>query len=88
VCMPPPVIQTTLHIRRIVSYLEGWCAKKVSPLVAGRVSSTTGEAAASVGRVHSVGEDRGRFWPRPTQLSLEEGDAVLVHWATPHAAVR
>ena len=29
-----------------------------------------------------------RFWPMPTQLQLDVGDAVLVHWATPHAAVR
>ena len=36
----------------------------------------------------TVGADCGRLWPRPTQLEMAEGDAVLVHWATPHAAVR
>ena len=46
----------------------------------------TGPAAAV--QTSSVGRDVGRLWPRPTQLLLEEGDAVIVHWATPHAAVR
>ncbi len=36
----------------------------------------------------TVGEDCERLWPVPTQLLMAEGDAVLVHWATPHAAVR
>ena len=36
----------------------------------------------------TVGEDTGRLWPVPTQLLMAEGDAVLCHWATPHAAVR
>ena len=44
----------------------------------------TGAGAAAA----RVGADVGRLWPRPTQLLLDEGDAVIVHWATPHAAVR
>eukprot|EP01046_Picozoa_sp_COSAG06_P018699 COSAG06_NODE_1309_length_9914_cov_2.941722_9_plen_340_part_00 len=43
---------------------------------------------AERGTVATVGGDVGRRWPEPTQLLMAAGDAVLVHWATLHAAVR
>ena len=49
------------------------------------------EAAAEVGdgaETAAVGQDLGRLWPVPQQMLMDEGDAVIVHWATPHAAVR
>jgi ectoine hydroxylase-related dioxygenase (phytanoyl-CoA dioxygenase family) len=54
-------------------------------LAAGTAAAS--DVASTVPRL-SVGQDFGRRWPVPTQLQLDEGDAVLVHWATPHAAVR
>ncbi len=30
----------------------------------------------------------GHSWPRPTFVRLRPGDAVIVHWATPHSASR
>ncbi len=30
----------------------------------------------------------GKLWPKPTILKVKPGDAVIVHWATPHSASR
>lgn len=30
----------------------------------------------------------GRVWPKPTLVKVKPGDAVIVHWATPHSRTR
>ena len=30
----------------------------------------------------------GQIWPEPTFMKVRAGDAVLVHWATPHSSSR
>lgn len=32
--------------------------------------------------------DTGQIWPKPTFIKVHSGDAVIVHYATPHAASR
>lgn len=30
----------------------------------------------------------GHYWPKPTLIKVKPGDAVIVHWATPHSNTR
>ena len=30
----------------------------------------------------------GHYWPKPTLVKVKPGDAVIVHWATPHSSTR
>ena len=34
----------------------------------------------------AITSDTGQVWPRPTFLKMKPGDAVIVHWATPHSS--
>ncbi|MBS03857.1 MAG: hypothetical protein CMQ24_14270 [Gammaproteobacteria bacterium] len=30
----------------------------------------------------------GHYWPKPTLIKVKPGDAIIVHWATPHSSTR
>ena len=30
----------------------------------------------------------GHYWPKPTLVRVKPGDAVIMHWATPHSSTR
>ena len=36
----------------------------------------------------AVTSNNGYVWPKPTFMKLRPGDAVIVHWATPHGGSR